>query len=287
MNDFVAFIISHGRADNVKTYTTLKKCGYTGPIRIIIDNTDRKSDEYYKKYGKEVVMFDKIEISKTTDQGDNFNNLRTTTHARNAVFQIAKELGYKYFVVLDDDYTSFDWRFDNNFDYIHTTIKSNLNRVFKSILDFYKKTNIYAIALAQGGDYIGGKGSGICFGEGLVGITRKCMNSFFCSTDRPFKFFSRLNEDVNTYITLGSKGHIFFTTNQVCLNQVQTQANSGGMTEAYLDNGTYVKSFYSVMYMPSSVKVRAMGVTHKRLHHSINWKATVPMILRENIKKGV
>jgi hypothetical protein len=113
------------------------------------------------------------------------------------------------------------------------------------------------------------------------------MNSFFCSTDKPFKFFSRLNEDVNTYITLGNRGHLFFTINQVMLSQVQTQGSSGGMTEAYLDYGTYVKSFYSVMYMPSSVKVKMMNTTHKRLHHSVTWKHTTPCILREEIKRSV
>ncbi len=32
-----------------------------------------------------------------------------------------------------------------------------------------------------------------------------------------------------------------------------TQQTTGGMTEAYQENGTYVKSFYSVMHMPSAV----------------------------------
>ena len=36
--DFAVFILTHGRADNVKTYKTLKRFGYTGKIYIIIDN---------------------------------------------------------------------------------------------------------------------------------------------------------------------------------------------------------------------------------------------------------
>jgi hypothetical protein len=280
-NDFVAFIISHGRPDNIKTYATLRRLGYTGDIRIVIDNLDKRSKEYYDKYGKEVIEFDKVEIAKTTDQGDNFNNLRTTTHARNAVFNIAKDLGYKYFVVLDDDYVKFDYRFDDKYDFNYKMIK-NLDDVFKAIKSFLIETDILSISLAQGGDFIGGAGGSFAQQPTLK---RKCMNSFFCATDRPFKFISRLNEDVNTYLTLGKKGFLFFTSNQVMLTQVQTQTSSGGMSDAYLDFGTYVKSFYSVMYLPSCVKVKMMHTSNKRLHHAVSWKNTVPCILREDIKK--
>jgi len=284
-NDFVAFIISHGRPDNIKTIDTIRKRGYTGKIRIVIDNTDKKADEYYKRYGSEVLMFDKVEIAKTTDQGDNFNNLRTTTHARNAVFDLAEQEGFKYFVVLDDDYTNFSWRFNDKFEFTHVQMGKSLDKIFNIILDFFINTNCYSVALSQGGDYIGGAGSGICLGKGIVTMKRKCMNSFFCSTDRRFNFFSRLNEDVNTYLVLGMRGHIFLTENQVMLNQALTQASTGGMTEAYLDFGTYVKSFYSVMYMPSAVKVKLMGVSNRRLHHCISNRHAFPMILCETLKK--
>jgi hypothetical protein len=119
-----------------------------------------------------------------------------------------------------------------------------------------------------------------------VTLKRKCMNSFFCSTERPFQFIGRINEDVNTYTHLASKGLIFFTANQFSLTQKQTQSNSGGMTELYLDSGTYVKSFYSIMYQPSSVKIGVLrGQASSRFHHSIKWDQTVPKILRQEHKK--
>lgn len=69
------------------------------------------------------------------------------------------------------------------------------------------------------------------------------------------------------------------------LDQLETQSNSGGMTELYLDAGTYVKSFYTVMYCPSCVVVSAMGTAHRRLHHHIKWRYAVPKILHESVKK--
>lgn len=59
------------------------------------------------------------------------------------------------------------------------------------------------------------------------------------------------------------------------------------MTDIYLDVGTYVKSFYSVMTMPSCVTVAMMGETHRRMHHNISWVNCVPMILNEKYRKAV
>ena len=111
------------------------------------------------------------------------------------------------------------------------------------------------------------------------------MNSFICCTDREFQFVGSINEDVNTYTSLGSRGNIFFTFTNLQLDQKDTQSNNGGMTDEYALTGTYVKSFHSVLMQPSSVKVSMMNSNNPRLHHSIKWVNTVPMIINENFKK--
>lgn len=111
------------------------------------------------------------------------------------------------------------------------------------------------------------------------------MNSFFCSTERPFKFMGRINEDVNAYTLLGSTGDLFLTIPNVSLKQTDTQSNDGGLTDIYLDQGTYVKSFYSVMFCPSSVKVGMLNTERSRLHHRVSWNNAIPVILNEKYKK--
>jgi len=111
------------------------------------------------------------------------------------------------------------------------------------------------------------------------------MNSFICSVDRPFNFIGAMNDDVNTYTVLGNRGELFFTMPLITFAQRTTQANEGGLTDMYLRFGTYLKSFTTVMYLPSCVKVSIMGDKHKRLHHKINWKYCVPKILSEEYKK--
>jgi len=280
-NNFAVFILTHGRPDRVLTFNTLKRNGYSGKIYIIIDDLDKTRDKYISNFGDKVIIFNKKEISKKFDTADNFSDMRAIVYARNACFEIAEKLNIKYFVQLDDDYVKFDWRFNANFDYC-AHIARNIDDIFSAILEFYINTNIKSIALAQGGDFIGGSESNY---SQKIKLSRKCMNSFFCSTDRPFKFLGRINEDVNTYTKTASTGELFFTANQVSLTQLQTQSNSGGMTDIYLDSGTYLKSFYSVIFHPSSVKVRLMGSKYKRLHHSVKWENTTPLILNEKYKK--
>jgi hypothetical protein len=287
LKNFAAFILTNGRPDNVITYETLRKSGYTGPIYLLVDDLDSTRERYIEKYGDKVIVFDKKAIAKTFDGGDNFDDMRAIIYARNASFEVAKKLGITYFIQLDDDYSSFRYRYDNLYQYIpSTTVLKNLDAVFLALLEFYICSKATSLAMSQGGDFIGGANGSSPFVKG-VRLRRKCMNSFICSTERCFKFIGRINEDVNTYTRLASTGSLFFTANQVCLEQKQTQSNPGGMTELYIDSGTYVKSFYSVIYHPSSVTIGVLRGRGKpsRLHHQVKWSRTTPMILRENLKK--
>ncbi len=280
--NFAAFILTNNRPDKVVTYDTLRRSGYTGRIVILIDDLDQTRDRYIELYGDHVEVFDKKAAGLITDSGDNFGSLRGVVYARNACFEVAERLGIKYFIQLDDDYRHFQFRFNDRLDYGPKVLK-DLDTVFSALLKFYIASGAASIAIAQGGDFIGGDGSPMAE---QIKLKRKCMNSFVCSTERPFKFMGRINEDVNAYTRPASTGLLFFTTNQLSLEQTQTQSNSGGLTEIYLDLGTYVKSFYSVMYQPSSIKVKALTDRgNSRLHHSVSWKNTVPVILREEIKK--
>lgn len=280
-NSFVAFILTHGRPQRVSTVKALRRFGYTGEIRIVIDDEDNKEKEYRELYGNDVVKFCKKDIAKTFDEGDNFNDRRAIIYARNACFDIARELGFKYFIELDDDYNEFSYKFDRDMNFKESPIK-NLDAIFDAMIDFYKSVPIKSIAMAQKGDFIGGAAG--AFARDIK-LRRKCMNTFICSTERPFQFIGRINEDVNTYTRMGNVGNLFFTIPHIAINQKQTQANKGGMTELYLDSGTYVKSFYSVMYLPSAVKIAEMGSKHRRIHHRINWRCAVPVIVDERFKK--
>lgn len=284
--DFAALILTHGRSNSVVTYNTLRRQGYSGRIVLMVDDEDSQIDAYQKKFGDQVVVFSKQAAIDMTDSGDNFQKRNSVVYARNYTFIVAKQLGLKYFLELDDDYTQFRYTFDNDRNYITRNIEiKSLDGVIEAMLDFFIESGATTIAMSQGGDFIGGEKSQLSKLERRGKFSRKVMNSFFCDVDKPFKFMGRINEDVNLYAENGRRGELFITVPRIRLEQKQTQANDGGLTDIYLDLGTYVKSFYSVMYAPSCVKIAEMGVTARRLHHRLSWKNTCPLIIPEEYKK--
>lgn len=285
--DYCIFILSHGRPNNIKTYKTLKDDGHKdfSNVYIVCDNEDETVEEYKKKYKDKVVVFDKKEIAQTFDTGDLSNDRRTIVYARNACFQIAKDLGFRYFIEFDDDYTSFQYRYPKNKKLMCKEVK-NIDNVIDLFMNFLKNTSTTTIAMSQGGDFIGGAARTQVKKVFNNGLLRKAMNSFCCDVYKPFQFVGRINEDVNTYVTLGQRGKLLFTYPWISLVQVQTQKNKGGMSDVYIDKGTYLKSFYSVMYAPSCVKIGIMQSNHKRIHHKIEWNNCTPMILNERYRKN-
>jgi len=280
MNNFAIFIMVYGRPDKMRTLKTLRSSGYTGKVYFVADNLDETVSYYQEKYGKDLIIFDKNEAYKKMESGDNTGDLRSTLYSANTIQEIAKEMGLKHFMIMCDDYTSISYKFDSDMQYHDRRVK-NLDKILERLIEFYEKTPALTIAFAQGGDFSGGKKSS----SADIKLKRKAMNSFLCSTERPFKFIGRLNEDVTTYVNLGSRGLLFFTITNVAINQKRHQSEKNGLTEVYLDYGTYVKSFFSVMYNPSCVRISDVGDKYKRIHHKVKWNNAVPKILSENVKK--
>ena len=283
LNDFAAFILCHGRPENVPTYETLLKYGYTGKIYIICDDEDKELDNYKLVYGEEnVQVFSKDEALKLFDTMDNTGDKRCAVYARNACYVIAKNLGLKYFCQLDDDYISLPYRYAEG-DILYRSHKANLDDVFEAHIEFMETNpNIYSVAFAQAGDLIGGTGSRLV----QTKYRRKCMNSWICKTDRVIQFNGTMNDDTNSFTLGGFRGQLFFTFPFVMVDQPETQQVEGGMTDMYLGSGTYQKSFYTVLQCPSFVKVGMMGDRHYRMHHQIDHTCAYPMIISDRYKKS-
>lgn len=278
-SDFAVFILTHGRPDNIKTLRALKTGNYTGKLYIVIDNEDDTADRYRELYGDKVIQFDKLAESKKFDTADLSEDRRAIVYARNVCFDLAEQLGLEYFLELDDDYTAFMFRYICGAQLKNSDCK-DLDRLFEDCIEFLDSSGALSVALAQGGDLIGGANN--FFRKGL---SSKAMNTFFCKTSRRFWFVGRVNEDVNTYTSLGNKGGLFLTITNTQICQQGTQSQAGGMSEMYLDSGTYVKSFYSVIFSPQAVRVAEMGAHHRRMHHRVNWNACTPKILSDRYRK--
>jgi hypothetical protein len=280
---FAVFILSHGRPDNVITYRTLRSHGYTGKIFIIVDDEDKTIDEYKRTFKNEVIVFSKKDYEDKFDIMDNFKNNKVIVYARNSCYDIARNLGLDYFFEYEDDYTCFQHRFIEG-DSLRGKKIENLDSVLDAVMNCLEETKVDTIAFAQGGDFIGGASS---FENNT--LKRKAMNSFVFKVNKNPKkditFIGRMNDDVNTYLTQGKVGRLFFQISDICLVQLATQSNSGGNTEVYKSFGTFVKSFYSVIAAPDCCKIDLMGRKHKRIHHKVNWNNAVPRIIDQRHRK--
>jgi hypothetical protein len=282
-SNYAVFILTHGRPDKVITYHTLRQSGYTGKIYLICDDEDKTILDYKKQYKDQVIVFSKNEYQDKFDIMDNFEGNKVIVYARNACYDIARSLGLDYFFEYEDDYPGFYHRFVDGHS-LRAIKVTRMDEVCQLFIECLKTTGAATIAMAQGGDFIGGASS---FSH--LQYKRKAMNSFvFKVNQNPADdclFIGRMNDDVNTYLTQGKIGKIFCQIANVMLVQLQTQSNSGGNTEAYKAMGTYVKSFYSVIAAPSCCKVSMLVTTNPRIHHMINWNNAVPKIIDEKFKK--
>lgn len=282
-DELVVFIMVWGRPDRVWTSATLRTQGYTGKIYYVADDLDEGLEKYKEKYGDDLIVFSKKAVMDLYDPGDNTGDLRSTMYASNVIQKIAKEMGIKYFFLLCDDYVYFSYKMTGDFESINDAKILNLDKVFGYLLDYYKSIPALSLAIAQSGDFIGGIPNNF---DKRLGGRRKVMNTFLCSTERPFEFVGRMNEDITTSVRLGSMGGLFLTYANIEIHQKTTQSEAGGLTDLYRDFGTYLKSFFAVLYNPSSVVITMMGHIHPRIHHRVKWDNSVPCIISEEYRKA-
>lgn len=277
---FAVFILTHGRAKTITTYRALRNNGYTGDIWVVIDNEDDQENLYREKFGDEIIQFDKRDYLEKTDLGDLDDNRKIGVFARNFIQDKAIEMGYQYHLQLDDDIHGFQIRYVKDGRLKGKSIR-DMDKVFDAMCDYMDETNITSLSFSLGAYLIGGAESRE-WGRQLI---PKTMTTFLMRADDLNYFHMRMNDDITTSALNGMRGKLYYTIMPLCLEVDETQKQSGGMTEIYVDNGTYRKSFYTVMAMPSCTKIASMGINDFRCHHQISWNNCIPKVLNEKWKK--
>lgn len=272
------------------TWSTLDRFGSEAKRFIVCSDDDVTIPEYKKLFGEEnVYVFNRDQIASemNLEMGDCYQSIRKSIiWSRNAQFKVAKENGYRYFLSLDDDTTTFAIRYEEN-GQLRRNARIPYGRFDELCEAYFRLLDsapfLSCVAFSQGGDYIGGLDSGLWKKQ----YRFKAMNSLFCDTEKQFKFMGRVNEDVNAYVVNGNHGKISLTLAGAMLDQLQTQKVSGGMTDLYRSFGTWLKSIYSVLFAPSVVTINTMGNKHKsfRIHHRVNWKYCPPRIISSKYRK--
>jgi len=270
----VICILSFQRADILyrKTYKTMKNFGYNDDeIFVFVSDNDETKEDYKKKF-KNVIVF-KRNYFETDERINKKEN--AASHARNFIYKYCRDNNIEEFIMLDDDYTNF------NYTCYKKKVKS-LKKINEKIFEAFKlmPSAVKLLALAQRGDFIY---SQVYLVTNQNSFRRKVMNYFFCLSSRSVEWMGVTNEDVCLYTYLASVGKLCFTVWAIHLDQAITQKNPGGLTGAYKeDGGTYLKSFFPILAHPTAVRIRSLGAKDFRLHHLILWRKLAPAILKDN-----
>lgn len=280
--DWAIFILTYGRPDRVHTLNLLSRLGYSGDWWLVCSTDDDTLPEYLERFPNKVLTFDKDEIQfdrMTLDPRQG-----TVVFARQATHQFAKRMGYRVYAQFDDDYMSLGFRNLEAPNWVkQLTIKDTdtFDRLCEATVRWLDESGATVVAWAQGGDHIGGSLNS----SWARIVLRKTMNTMWQHTDTDEPFLGLINEDVNRYVLGGVQGRTHLTAFRVQMQQVQTQASAGGMSDIYNDAGTYLKSFFPVMICPSGVYVWRMGPSrdNRRWHHGIDWPRVVPKILSPEV----
>lgn len=263
------FIITYKRPDpkQQKTLKLLESMGYSGRLKLVLSNDDPTVDKYIENYGRDrVYVFDRESVD--CDYFDNEYPYTGCCAVRNAAWDIAADLGWTHFLVLDDDYTALMWNmpllvpkkiWTGPRKWTALGVWEKVNDLMWDALDAIPR--LICVGMAQGGD---NQGRGV-----KKPCKRKVMQTFYLRTDRRFPFMARLNDDVTGYFNVNLQGRFFTLQHALTVvMQPQTQSRPGGVTEEYRRLGTYRKSMYTMLRWPGHVRVKYQP-TLGRIHHFI------------------
>ena len=273
------FIPSYHRPDNLKTVNLFLKLGWEpSKITVFIDDETDDGEQYRavcEKYGCNLHVFNMAEARKRFDYVHRPSvSRRSAGQARNMFHDYARENGIDFYVVQDDDSSSFEIkRFGRNAGRGDGEL---VRSVFKEIERFMRKRKIGVFGLSQSGDYIGG--------ENKYYYIRKVMNTTFYLLPYIYRGERGVQDnDTSQYVGLWNEG--YFTgscADGLILHQMPSATQKGGLTENYIENKLLNKSLVTVIQFPSAIRATKQIKNGGRLHHLITYRNLGPRILKIN-----
>ena len=278
MRECAIFILSNGRPDKVKTYDYLK-ASFSGDVYILCDDQDETLPAYKDKFGSKVIVFGKDEWVKKSDPMDNFNSKKSVLYARNAVFEIAAAMGYRYFVMADDDIKDLQFRYEQDGKLLAKPV-SNVDKVIDYIVQLMNDTAISYFSFGTDKNFIGG----VQNRNFQKKVIDKVYNFIICKSGQQHSYKGIMNEDeIHNVISL-STGVLLksLTAIQIVMEPVG-KGETGGNSETYKENGyySYTRNFYPIIACPF-LEVKP---TSKGFIFGADRNLYTPKILAEELKE--
>lgn len=278
-SNFCVLIISYGRADNCRTARWLEKMHFSAPWYIVCSTDDGQLEQYKKRYGERVIVFDKDDIE--FDRMNNFKMKNVGSYARQACFSIARGLGFRYFLSLDDDYSALHWRYVNSSKKRLCSCKcAHLERMCEAMLLFLDSSEkIQEVAFCTDAMMLGGANAAVAYRD----VVYKAVNTHFCDTQKWINYYGTFCDDMNAYLEGNRRGELFMATPLCTIQLNEFETGDGGMTAAYKSWDKFYRVFCCIMLSPSVGKLA--GSEKWQLKFPVKMDSYVPKILPETYKK--
>lgn len=272
------FIISYHRPKQLKTLAWLKKVNYPmNKVHIVIDDEGGDKEEYEKTCADYGCLLHEFNLKQARRCFDfvhrKSKGRRAAGMARNAIYDIAFELGIRRWVVTDDDTSRYSIKYPSAPERVCTEYEFKC--ALWMVLDMMERKRLGYFGLPQSGDFIGGA-------KRWKWFIFKVMNTTFVDARFCYKP-ERGVQDNDTSAFVGIMNEGLFTASigyGVALHQTASATQSGGLTDNYRENKLLNKSLICPIQFPSAIYASFQRNNGGRLHHIIESKYLMPRILK-------
>lgn len=252
-DDFAIFILTHGRPNNQRTLETIRREGYTGKVYLVVDDLDKTFGEYKHLYDN-VIVFDKMKYVDKTDCGLSEPKINFAVFARNAIEDIAKDMGYKFFGMFDDDLERLRFRYEED-NHLMSVEISDLDSVIDAVIEYMEDCNIATTSFAPVPVFIGGL-TRLRQRNLDNGKLRECFNVVFRNSSFDVTWGLNMHEDRITSMMCGRKGQIWqmLLFIQMDLGELFGK-EEGGNSSVYREMDKFQQVFFPTLVFPDSIYV--------------------------------
>lgn len=250
-NEFAVFIVTHGRPYTQKTLESLRAQGYTGDIWLVVDNEDNTRYKLYESYihaysHNYMWTFNKQYWVHRTECIVNTKSKATPVFARNASVELAKNMKYKYFAIMDDDVYNFSLKYEDE-GHLRTHKIQNLDKLFSACCAFID-CGADLITFSERSTYFGGLKS--------QNMQKKILRTqmthvFIMPTSTDITFTGSIFEDLLIELYQNAIGRYVIRLGEICYDTPPMMSEKGGLEDVYkeLDLNNFIPW---LTYFPSA-----------------------------------
>jgi hypothetical protein len=280
--NYAVMICTHGRPNAQHTLKTLRDCGYTGKIILIVDDEDDTLPELMMKtFGEaEIVEFNKQMWIDTSDTGTNENQRKCILYAKNFCEDLAKDRQLDAFVIADDDIFNLRYRYPEDGKLKSLKITKDMDKVIEAYVEYMLSADIVATGFGFTQFYFSGENS---FSPENFLKYRVPYNFVFRNAKYKIDWMSWFGEDIITAVMYNKRGY-FMQDFPFVQQEIKPLAKeAGGMKDTYDNNSDIRLAMQNIMYLPSELK--AFKYRGKYMA-SIKRDKAFPMLISSSYKKS-